>query len=417
MENPGKRARLKPSRGVYWATLGPGRHLGYRKGRRRGAWIAKLMADGQRREIRLGLADDAPLRADGRQVLTFAQVQARAWEWFTECLTPGAASGTRRHYTVNQACADYVAYLRRNGKKSASFIPGMFRRHVRTSLGMLRVDELTTRAVEQWRDRVARSPRRGARAGPSTPDAVRKRRASANLMLWLVKAALTLARRDHSTTGVRADGSAWKAVAAYRGVRQPRLRFLSPEEQRELVNACEADMERLVRAALYTGARFSELAAAKVLDFNPSAKTLLIAESKSGKPRHIRLEPEASRFFKSLQKNAVEQKRERLLFPALGDHWTGSTARAALRAAWKQVAAHRLRAKNLEPVRPCTFHELRHTAASRWVAAGMPLKFVSAQLGHGLTAITELYYVHLAPENVEEAFARLPAPKLGGKRS
>ena len=48
----------------------------------------------------------------------------------------------------------------------------------------------------------------------------------------------------------------------------------------------------LVRAALETGARYSELTRLEVADFNPDSGTIQIRQSKSGQPRHVTLTPE-----------------------------------------------------------------------------------------------------------------------------
>jgi integrase len=54
----------------------------------------------------------------------------------------------------------------------------------------------------------------------------------------------------------------------------------------------------------------------------------------------------------------------------------------------------------LQPVR---FHDLRHTAASLLLAAGVPLKVVSETLGHSSIAITADVYQHVTPDLRREA--------------
>lgn len=402
------RSLLAPSK-VYWVRLAAGRSLGYRKGLHRGAWIVKRRIGGSRQELRLGLADDAA-PADGRRVLSWDQAQERAWQWFAQQSDRGAAK-VRGRYTVAQASADYIAYLRRNGRRSGESYAALMRRHIRerSSIGTVRVDQLTAKQIEQWRDRVARSPRRGSCTPPKQAEEERQRRASANVLLAILRAALNLARRDRASTGVRADGSAWKAVRPYRGVRRTRRRFLSLEEQRTLVDACDGATQDLVRAALYTGARFAELAALRADDVIADPPSILIAASKSGRHRHVRLEPEAATFFLSLRDRAPVG---RLLPGPKGAAWTAAQARAALTRAWGKISARRYEAGQAAPS-PCTFHELRHTAASRWVAAGLPMKFVAAQLGHSSTGITEQFYVHLSTEDLARAFAALAGPGLG----
>jgi integrase len=63
-------------------------------------------------------------------------------------------------------------------------------------------------------------------------------------------------------------------------------------------------------------------------------------------------------------------------------------------------------------VAKASFHELRHTYAAGLVNAGLPMAYVSAQLGHADTRITEKHYGHLAPTALAEAIRTL-APKLG----
>jgi len=73
---------------------------------------------------------------------------------------------------------------------------------------------------------------------------------------------------------------AWK-VSPFENVEVARAVFLSEKEQRTFVKACakEKGFQSLVRAGLYTGARYGELGRLGVGDFNPSAGTLFIAKS------------------------------------------------------------------------------------------------------------------------------------------
>lgn len=48
----------------------------------------------------------------------------------------------------------------------------------------------------------------------------------------------------------------------------------------------------------------------------------------------------------------------------------------------------------------------RHTAASRWVMAGVPIAVVSKFLGHGSIQMT-MRYAHLQPENNDRAIAAI----------
>jgi integrase len=46
-------------------------------------------------------------------------------------------------------------------------------------------------------------------------------------------------------------------------------------------------------------------------------------------------------------------------------------------------------------------HDLRHSAAASWLAAGLPLIYVQRQLGHASITTTEMQYGHL-----EQSFLR-----------
>jgi integrase len=53
-------------------------------------------------------------------------------------------------------------------------------------------------------------------------------------------------------------------------------------------------------------------------------------------------------------------------------------------------------------------HALRHTAATRLVAAGVPLEHARRILGHASVAMTAQVYAHLTGEDLRDAVRRLP---------
>src|SRR4051812_21394822 len=125
-----------------------------------------------------------------------------------------------------------------------------------------------------------------------SPEAVRRRRSTANRVLTILKAALNHAHRE----GKCATDEAWRTVRALREADAARLRYLSDDEARRLANACPADFRALVTGALLTGCRYGELAAMMVEDFTFDAGTLRVRSSKSGKPRHVVLTQEGRDF-------------------------------------------------------------------------------------------------------------------------
>jgi integrase len=57
--------------------------------------------------------------------------------------------------------------------------------------------------------------------------------------------------------------------------------------------------------------------------------------------------------------------------------------------------------------RSLRLHDLRHTAAASWLAAGLPLIYVQRQLGHASITTTEQVYGHL-----EDSFLRGAADRV-----
>jgi len=78
LETRAARSKLKPSGKPYWRAIGPGLHIGYRKGKRGAVWTVRRYAGGESyNESTIGQADDA-VDADGDWVLDFWQAQERA---------------------------------------------------------------------------------------------------------------------------------------------------------------------------------------------------------------------------------------------------------------------------------------------------------------------------------------------------
>ncbi len=53
------------------------------------------------------------------------------------------------------------------------------------------------------------------------------------------------------------------------------------------------------------------------------------------------------------------------------------------------------------------FHDLRHTAATLMLQAGVPTKIVSTRLGHATAALTLDVYSHVTPDMQREAVAAI----------
>ena len=127
---------------------------------------------------------------------------------------------------------------------------------------------------------------------PDTDDARRKRKATANRDLSMLKAALN---RAYQAERIASD-HAWRRVKPFPRVDEAVIRYLTADEARRLVNACQGEFRRLVQAAILTGCRYSELTRLICSDYNPDSATLAIRLAK-GRIRHVVLTDDGKRCF------------------------------------------------------------------------------------------------------------------------
>jgi integrase len=397
------RRRLKIRGKPYYRALERGLHLGYRRlgGGQAGTWVARHYLGDQNYELeRIGTADDMS-DADGVGILNFWQAQDAARKAREE--RAHRAHGKHGAYTVGDALDDYLEYLARERKTADSARYGV-EALIRPKLGDIEVVKLTTERIEDWRNEIPDTPARvrtrdgleQAYKKSRGSDARRARKATANRQLTILRAALNRAWK----AGKVPSNAAWARIAPFKGVNAARLRYLTVAEARRLINACDPDFRLLVQAALETGARFGELAALQVHDYNRDSGTLAIKASKSGKPRHIVLTEEGQRFFAQLC--ASRPGDATMMLRADGQTWGRSHQSPPMRAACARA--------QITP--PISFHGLRHTWASLAAMNGVPLMVVARNLGHRDTRMVELHYGHLAPNFIADAI-RAGAPRFG----
>jgi integrase len=248
--------------------------------------------------------------------------------------------------------------------------------------------------------------RNGARSRPGrkpnhrkvdkSADGLRKRRATANRILTVLKAALNHAWKS----GHVASDDAWRRVKPFRAVETARVRYLSEAECVRVVNASEPAFRNLVRGALLTGCRYSELTTMHVADFNADAGVVTVRESKAGRPRHVVLTSEGHQFFATLA--AGKLGNELIFVRHDGGQWGKSHQLRPMLEACERA--------NIKPA--VSFHVFRHTHGSTLAMRGVPMGVIAEQLGHVDTRMTEKHYAHLAPSYVADTI-RAHFPLLG----
>jgi integrase len=406
LETRNARSKLKVRHKPYFRLIEPGLHLGYRKlSSGPGTWIVRRYhGEGDYRvenlrttDNELVLADDYA-NADGGRVLSFAQAQQKA---------RGPRQAKSGALTVSDALDAYLRFLEGEGRARHSLRDTRYRieSFIRPKLGKLGVVALTTERLRHWRDDLAKAPPRlrtrngdeqKFREVPDDDDTRRQRRASANRTWTVLRAALNHAFHD----GKVESDVAWRKVKPFKNVDAARIRYLTVAEAVRLINATDPEFRPMVRAALETGARYGELTRLEVRDFNASAGTVSIPQSKSGKARHVVLTEDGVALFKQL---AIGKSAGDLLMPRPngGERQKSEQARPMIEACKRAKIKPRI-----------SFHGLRHTWASLAVMGGVPLMVVARNLGHADTRMVEKHYGHLAPSYIADAI-RAGAPRFG----
>ena len=390
----------------HYVVIAKGLHLGYRKGKRAGKWVARCFIEGSYDVTTFARADDE-LTADGSTVLDYWQAQERARAIYRD--KTRVALGIEepsKAYTVADCMADYLEYMEAH-TKGAHDARNRINAFILPELGSVEVTKLTTARINRWLRHLAEQPPRvRTRAGEpqkyrevdfDDPDAKRRRQASANRTFTYLKAALNQAWRDRPGL---IDDIQWLRVRPFRKVNVARVGYLTVPEAKRLLNASEPDFRDLVHGALTTGCRYGELTRMKIADFDPDNGQVFVGLSKSGNTRHVVLNHEGLELFNRL--TAGRPDGAAIFRKANGKRW--GRAHQGLPFAEAKEAA--------KITKDITFHSLRHTYASLSIMNGAEPLVVAHNLGHSDTRMVERHYGHLA-QAYKAKRIRATAPVFG----
>jgi len=158
-----------------------------------------------------------------------------------------------------------------------------------------------------------------------------------------------------------------------------RLRYLSEDEIRKLLNECKTDYLRTILIiALNTGMRKGEILNLSWNDLDFNNRLIHIYETKNNERRDI---PMNNFVFETLSSYRAKQPlSDGKIFPYLDvkKSFHGACAKAA--------------------IKDFRFHDLRHTFASHLVMGGVDLATVKELMGHKSIEMT-LRYAHLSPDH------------------
>ncbi|MGI0120204.1 tyrosine-type recombinase/integrase [Zooshikella sp. RANM57] len=163
-----------------------------------------------------------------------------------------------------------------------------------------------------------------------------------------------------------------------RAQRDGRKRYLSFDEEAQILELASQDLADFISVAIDTGGRLSEILNLKKQDIDN--KKVIFWETKSGKNRAVPIT-------KRVQGILEKRKQKASLWPA---HWTAKK----ISIAWAKLRTQ----MNLEHDKDFVFHCTRHTCATRLISVGASLIEVQQWLGHSKMQQTAVY-AHLEEDS------------------
>jgi integrase len=329
------------------------------------SWVLSYRTrDGRSRRATLGSLEDWSLGAARRR----AQKLRRDIDLGADPV--GEVQAERKAETVNELCDRFIAeHLQRLRPATARNYKSQIELHVRPAIGALKV------AAVQFDD-VDRLHRRITRDAPY----------QANRVLALLSKMFTLAikwryRPNNPCKGIE------------RNKEHPRERYLTEDEGVRLMRALDAERDQvnadLLRVALLTGARRSELIAMRWEDVDLTKGRWTKPHTKPGEKQHVPLNPQACAVLAARYAKDPEIEQPFLRGRKL------ATAERAVARCWDRVRE----AAKLEGMR---VHDLRHSFASTLANRRVDLYVIGKLLGHKRVETTRRY-AHLVDDTLRAA--------------
>jgi len=167
-----------------------------------------------------------------------------------------------------------------------------------------------------------------------------------------------------------------------------RLRYLMPQEVKNLLQACPKHLYPIVVTALHTGMRKSEILGLRMgANLDLENRRISLARTKNDEARHI---PIDQTLYDELAVVAASKGEGDYLFVKADGSPYGDV---------KKAFASALKGAGISDFH---FHDLRHTFASNLVMNGVDLYAVKELLGHKDIKMT-MKYAHLSPEHKSSA--------------
>jgi integrase len=333
------------------------------------------------------------------QTATFERLtDAKRWAASTE-----SAIREGRHFKTSEAkrhtLADAIKrYYRDVLPRKSSGTASEYRRHLdwwSDEIGAYALADVTPAVIVECRDKLAAGTYRHHRAkteqqrGPAT----------VNRYLAALSHALTIAEREWGWI----EDNPCRKVSKLKEPRG-RVRYLSDDERRRLLEACkvlDADLYDAVVLALSTGTRRMEALSIRWRDVDLKNGFVTLDETKNGERRTVALAGPALELLK--QRSKVRRLDTDYVFPSPIDPKSPDEPRKpiTLRQSWPKA----LEAAGITDFR---FHDLRHSTASYLAMNGASLAEIAEVLGHKTLAMVKRY-AHISPQHIRGVVERMNA--------
>lgn len=318
-----------------------------------------------------------------------ARTQAR--KLLTETAERGAPPD-RVMDTVADACREYVAALRKDGRKAtAADAERRFERTVfHDRIGKVRLSKLTQDDVEGWRDRVERGdlaalPTMKGRPPKANPLS----KATVNRMRTVLVAALNRAVSRRKVTPDRVIE--WANVKPYEKVGSRRDLYLDRTQRRTLLANAGDDVRDMMECIALTGCRPGDPAAVLRSDYD--ARHATVTYRTKGHTRTVPLSAAAKALFDRLSKGKLPAAH---MFTNGGAAWQPHH--------WRELVKDA--ASKAELPTGVVLYTLRHCWITDAIVGGMDLLTVAKLSGTSL-AMIEKHYGHLVHGAARDKLAQI----------
>ena len=386
------RSKLTPRRKPFWVAVAAGISLGYRRNAGPGTWSVRAADGAGSSWIKAFATADDHEDADGANIMDFWQAADKA-----KALARGdnESDAGRRPATIDDALKAYADDLRVRGAGAANAtVP---RPHLTPALLSMPVSLLTVRELRHWRNGLTKV----------------MKASSANRVGKNLKAALSLAAA-HDDRIVNSKAWTIGLAALPEGEDVESNLVLSDEQRRDLVAAAYAispEFGLYTETHAATGARTSQVALLNVDDLHAGKEPkLIVPSSLKGKNRRVRSHkpmPIAPSLAMRLKQAAAGRgPDEALLVMRDGRRWTCGRHR---------ILFHRAAAAAGLPAH-ASMYSLRHSAVTRALLAGVPVRLVAASYDTSVAMIEKTYSKFIADhgdEQMRKAVFDADAPASG----